>query len=248
MLPLFFQDNGNVGPDIPGSSSGGQQEAGVRWHVNINRPGNGLQVPIAVCAGVAGNVDRTRDSVYLQVVFGPLDLDGAAGRGSLHTAARVSGANGTRGSADAHIAFDVGQHDIAGRALNAHNSPNTRGLNRPTRSRDLGVSLYTVNVYIARCRRSLDRAAHVVDSYPARRYTGVDFGIAGNFNFVLDGNVLQGIVVLADADDVVPLLDRGICSDVLNGLFRTAEHRPPGCHFTEDVHFTVGTAPNIHIA
>src|ERR1700757_2522807 len=84
MLPLLFQDHGDIGADIARSGFSGEQKTGAGWHAKFHGAGNALQLPIAVGTGVPGNSNAAGDGADLQVTFNATDFDRAAGGRSLH--------------------------------------------------------------------------------------------------------------------------------------------------------------------
>src|ERR1700739_1915513 len=101
---------------------------------------------------------------------------------------------------------------------------------------------------ISGSRGCLDRPEHVIDGNSAGSYTRIDFRVVRNLDLIVDGNVLEPGAVLAHADLVFVLFERGIGDNFLDAFFRVAEKRPATGDLAEDVNFAVAAATDFDVA
>jgi len=113
MLVLVFDDDRNIGPNFSGDGFGGEMETGVLWNGNLDAAGSGLEMPVRVAGGIAGDFNSAGSAAGLDVVIGADDGDGAAGGFGFDSAAGCGDIEGTRNRMSAQIAFDGINFDAA---------------------------------------------------------------------------------------------------------------------------------------
>src|SRR5256885_3589271 len=70
MLVLVFDDDRNIGANFAGNGFGGEMETGVFWNGNFDAAGCGLEMPVRVAGGIAGDFNSTGSAAGLDVVIG----------------------------------------------------------------------------------------------------------------------------------------------------------------------------------
>ena len=102
-------------------------------------------------------------------------------------------------------------------------------------------------VNIARAGGELGVLAHAVDRDVAGAGAGVEKSILRRLNLIVDADVVQVLVVAADADDVARLLDGRMSRDLAHLLVR-CRSTPAGLDPAEDVHLVVRAAGEVNVA
>src|SRR5262249_4531892 len=105
VLALFFDHDGDVRADLPGDVFGREVEAGAARYGQLDTAGSGLELPVAVRAGIAFHRNATGNGVRLHVVVGADDFDGAAGAGGVDAAAGTGHAYGSGNGVGVYVAF-----------------------------------------------------------------------------------------------------------------------------------------------
>src|SRR5208283_3829748 len=94
-------------------------------------------------------------------------------------------------------------------------------------------------MHVARSRRALHGAAHLIDSDAARSHAGVNFGVAWNFNLVVNGDILQPGGFFANQNGAAALLHGRIADRVPNVFFGVAPEGPAFGDSSMDVDLAV---------
>ena len=99
-------------------------------------------------------------------------------------------------------------------------------------------------VNVARARAQLCILAHAFHGNVARTGTGLQQRVLRRLNLVVDADVLQVLVMPADAHDVARLLNGRVGRYLLHSLLAAA---PAGLHFAEDVHLVACAARQVNV-
>src|SRR5271168_868503 len=247
MLALFFDDDGHVGANVAGGGVCGKLKICGGRDAELHFSGNGFEFPVAVGGGISLDGDLAGCGVSFDVVGGALHFDGAAGRVRIDAAAGFHNLNYAGESADAHIAFGVGNGDIAGNARSVYIVADIGGFDGAAHGGELRVAVDVLDVNGAGGGLSFDGAADIANGLRSGRNSGVHFGVVRDFDDVGDTEVSKVTHVLANADGVAALFDGRMSDELAHALLRAAKTHSRRMHVGVHVHFAVRAAGDLHV-
>src|SRR5208283_5468403 len=192
--------------------------------------------------------DWAGDDMGAHVVVCPSDVYRAADIRGFHTAAGICDVDGAGNRSGLDVALDAGDVHASRSRGDAQDAANPGNFDGAAGRAELRFAVHTIDMHVARSRRALHGAAHLIDGDAARSHAGVNFGVARDFNLVVNGDILQPGGLFANQNGAAALLHGRIADRVLNVFFGVAPEGPAFSDSSMDVDLAVPGPANLHIA
>ena len=241
MLVLVFDDDGKIGANFTGDGFGGEMETGVFWDGNFDAARSGLEMPVRVAGGIAGDFNSAGSAAGFHVVVGADHGDGAAGGFGFDAAAGCGDIERTRKRMSAQITRNGIDIDAAACGGDACVVAKIAGVNGAAGGPDGDGALNAVDANAAGSGIEINGAADVLDFLGAAGGGNAEFGFTRDFNGVGDGSVAKTVHGFPDANDAGVLFDGRRTDDFLQFVFGAAKERA-GAYVAVNVDFVVGGA------
>src|SRR5579859_2671742 len=217
-------------------------------HADLHAARSGLQVPIALRAGIPPDVNAPGGRMCGDVIRGVLDFHLTARGTSFDTSARMRNADHAGNGFDTDVPFHVGNGDVAGSAGDLDVAAHVTGSDRAAGRGQIGVLIDFFHANRAGGGVDLDRAPQITDILRARSNAGIHFRVVRNLNRVGNADVAQMRKVRTDANGVAALFDGRIRDGVIKALLRVVKSESRRSHLSVHVHFAIGASSDVHVA